>query len=231
MLKRYNEEMYRSGCQHSSHVLNAALRLQMTERLVVLMIPPLTATGTMSFLDQAVCILSGPIDAAADDGVGWRKEFTNRSMAFELNLRILDPTDKPVGGHNEIGEEKRHTFELRAQGKFDEVGKIVKTFRYQDLRMVDLSDFMVVLIDPAIHHCGTYEELYRAKAQRKPIFGIIKGGRTHTPLWLLDGDVISLENLFDSVEDCVARLNLINKGYYWVDKDQWVFARDFLGDK
>jgi hypothetical protein len=175
-------------------------------------------------LDRAVVILSGPIDAAADDGIGWRAEFTQYAQDDGMNLRMLNPCDKPVCGHSEIGEEKLHTFELRKNGAFDEVAKIVRTFRFQDLRMVDLSDFMVVYIDPTIHSCGTYEELYRAMAQRKPIFAIINGGITKTPLWLLDG-TIPLEYIFNTVKECYAYISGINDG----DKDQWVFAKDFIG--
>jgi hypothetical protein len=163
----------------------------------------------MGSLDGKVFCLSGPIDNAADDGVGHRKLFKRLMTEAGIQASYLDPTDKPVGGHKEIGEEKKRCFELRQSRKFKELSEIVKLFRNQDLGMVREADIVIVYVDPNIHMCGTYNETFLAEWLLRPRYLIIEGGLEKCPLWLFD--VFELDSMFDSVEQCVERLVEINK--------------------
>jgi hypothetical protein len=46
-------------------------------------------------LDGLWCYLSGPMEFAADDGVGWRRKFVDLCKKEKLNLNFIDPTQKP----------------------------------------------------------------------------------------------------------------------------------------
>lgn len=140
----------------------------------------------MNKLKGSRAYLAGPIDYCDDDGVKWR-----RDMAKFLRSRgviVLDPTEKPISGlddiPSEIGEEKRKTQKIKASGDFDAFRTIAKKIRNMDLRMTDIADFLVVYIDQSIPMCGTWEELFNANRQKKPIIVVIKDGPAGAPLWL-----------------------------------------------
>lgn len=127
--------------------------------------------------------LGGGIEFMVDLGVEWREQIIKETKELEINW--LDPCNKPI----DIGIEdlKNHEIrkKLKKEGRFDEVAQEMRIVRCVDLRMVDISDFLVVNIDVNAHTCGTYEELNLANRQKKPIIVRIKQGKECTPDWLL----------------------------------------------
>lgn len=176
----------------------------------------------MSVLKDAYFYLAGPIDNATDDGVGWRRQLVAALKQYNVQARIIDPTDKPTHLKKEVGEEKQQQRALRAAGKFKELVKFVGEYRHHDLRFVDLSDLLIAYVDPDIHMCGTYDEIFTAERQKKPRLLIVKGGLTKCPFWLFD--VFDLKDMFGSVEECAERLDDINQGRYPLDS-RWVLLR------
>lgn len=176
-------------------------------------------------LDDVVFCLSGHIDNAPDDGIGFRRNFISLMNKVGVKANYFDPTNKPTGGFCEIGAEKQHSLKLRAERKFEELRKIVYDFRRQDLRGVDLCEVFVAYIDPDIPTAGTYDEIYTAEDQHKPRYLVVEGGLERCPLWLFD--VFNLDDMFDTVEDCVKRFELINKGEHPLDS-RWVFRRNLI---
>ena len=63
----------------------------------------------------------------------------------KMGLTILDPTDKPVSQcrYNEIGDEKEHIHKLKKLRRWDELRTMAKEIVLVDLRMVEVSDFMI----------------------------------------------------------------------------------------
>ena len=104
--------------------------------------------------------LAGPIDHVDDDGTGWRQNIT--PYLKKMGLTILDPTDKPTSQckWNEIGEEKEHIQKLVDLRRWDELNRMAKEIVLVDLRMVEVSDFMICYVDKDTHLCGTYDELF-----------------------------------------------------------------------
>ena len=60
----------------------------------------------------------------------------------------------------------------------------MKTIRSVDLRLVDISDFLIVNLDLDHYACGTWEELFLANRSKKPIVIHIEQGKQNTPDWL-----------------------------------------------
>ena len=58
---------------------------------------------------------------------------------------------------------------LKLEKKYEELSGLMKTIRSVDLRLVDISDFLIVSLDLNTHPCGTYEEIFLANRQKKPI--------------------------------------------------------------
>ena len=173
----------------------------------------------MNKLKYSTVYLAGPIQYADDSGVSWRKQV--KDFCDINKIRVFDPTNKPAPYMSEIAEEIRAIQDLIQQGKFQEAheytkDKVVKI----DLRMVDLSDFVIGYIDPDIHTCGSYHEIFHAWEAKKPVLIFIKGGRKRVPAWLLG--IIKPEYLFDNLEDLLVYVSLLNKGLVDMDVSKWI---------
>jgi hypothetical protein len=96
----------------------------------------------------------------------------------------LDPTQKPIHVGVEDATSRRLRGEAKASGDFAAVAREMKPIRGVDLRMVNICDFLVVNLDLDVHACGTYEEIFLANQQEKPIFVHIEQGKTAAPDWL-----------------------------------------------
>lgn len=127
--------------------------------------------------------LCGAMDRVSDGGEEWR--ISLQKELADLGIFWLDPTHKPIDIGIEDADNRAKVERLKAEGRFEEASDAYKSVRHVDLRMVDIADFLVVNIDLDVHACGTYEELFLANRQKKPIIVRMAQGKTHTPNWLL----------------------------------------------
>ena len=176
-------------------------------------------------LDGAVAYLVGPIDHALDDGIGWRVNIKEMFKERGIRLAVLDPTHKFPGLISEVGIEKQRAQMMKDTQDWEGLRKFVKKIVRADLRMVDISDFIIAYIDVDIHACGTYHEIVLGDTQHKPVLLIIKGGKQRCPSWLFG--IIHYQYMFDSVEECINYLDKVNSGDVIMD-DKWVLLRDGL---
>jgi len=165
--------------------------------------------------------LSGGIDRVEDDGVKWRKYIKTRFKEEDLGLKVFDPCDKPNGLGSEVGVEKDKVKNLIKEDKWVEAKEFVKTFRHYDLRAIDWCDFVIVKIDIMSHLCGTYDEIFLAERELKPVFVIMGKGQTKydIPTWLIS--FIRPEEIFKNEDECVDYLIRIDEGEIELD-DRWV---------
>lgn len=173
----------------------------------------------MNYLFNMVTYLMGPIDRADDDGVSWRKDLRNKCEKRNFNIKFLDPTDKPIHIGQEIGEEKNRLRRLLEENKWAEAKKVVSKIRHYDLRMVDTCNFGIIYIDLNVHSCGSYDELFTAERQQKPVLVIMKQKKKDIPGWLVS--FIKEEEVFESVDECVDYLGKIDSGEIIPD-DRWI---------
>ena len=105
--------------------------------------------------------------------------------------------------------------------KWEEARKYVKTFRHYDLRAIDWSDFVIVKIDINSHLCGTYDEVFLAERELKPILVIMGENQTKydIPTWLLA--FINEFEIFDSEDECIDYLIKLDKKEIVLD-ERWV---------
>jgi hypothetical protein len=185
-------------------------------------------------LNNSVAYLCGPIDDADDDGVGWR-----RTLTEELNdcfgVKVLDPTDKPFKkddgeSYEEIGAEKVNTMTLKKEGRYEELADKMRKIVRTDLRMVDLSDFIITYLPRNVVLCGTIHEIVTATESKKPTLIVVEGGRKYAPNWLW-GMLPTTPHtegqsgwLFDSFEDLNDYLYQVHEGIDPAPKSsRWVF--------
>lgn len=127
--------------------------------------------------------LCGAMDRVSDGGLGWRIDIQH--ALSDLEIYWLDPTHKPIDIGIEDLENRKHRHKMKEAGSFDVVATDMRIIRSVDLRMVDISDFLIVNLDLDIHACGTYEELYLANREKKPIIIRIEQGKGAVPDWIL----------------------------------------------
>jgi len=175
----------------------------------------------MGCLDNITIFLSGPIDRTDDDGIIWRNDIKNRIYTEKINVDFFDPCNKPKGLGSETRIEKTLVTKLVNANKWDEAKQLVKKFRRYDLRGVDTSNLIIAYVDIDIHSCGTYDEVFTAERQGKPVFIIMARGYTKKdiPRWLLA--FINHNEIFESVSDCVSHLKKIDNGEISMDR-RWV---------
>jgi len=128
------------------------------------------------------CYLIGAMDRVPDNGVGWRRRIT--PFLNSLGVVTLDPTDKPIDIGLENAESREFRHKLKDMELYDELAKEIKLLRVVDLRMVDMSDFLIVHIDTDFHACGTYEEGSWANRLKNPILIHCEQGKAGMPDWM-----------------------------------------------
>jgi nucleoside 2-deoxyribosyltransferase len=126
--------------------------------------------------------LAGAMDRVKDRGNGWRDTIT--PFLENLNITVFNPIKKPTSIGLEDEETQEYKKSLKLNLKYDELSFLMKTIRSVDLRLVDISDFLLVNLDLDVHPCGTYEEIFWANRQKKPIIVHMVQGKHNAPDWL-----------------------------------------------
>jgi nucleoside 2-deoxyribosyltransferase len=176
-------------------------------------------------LKNALCYLVGPIDDVADHGIGYRRSIRRGAKKRNLDIVFLDPTDKFDGFSQEIGDDKADIQKLKKEHKWEKLRTFMKKIVRVDLRSIDLSDLIILYVDPDSHMCGSYHELIVSIQQKKPIFIITKGGRDKTPDWLFG--IVHYEFIFDNEDQCLDYLVSLDNGTIPMS-DRWVLMRDSI---
>jgi len=176
-------------------------------------------TSTTHRLHYTRGYLCGAMDRVADGGENWR--ISLQRDLVDLGVFWLDPTHKPVEIGIEDAQMRREIAELKKMESYDEAAAPVKVIRVVDLRMVDISDFLVVNLDLETHACGTYEELFLANRQKKPIIVRVEQGKQNTPSWLLA--TLPHEMIFSTWDQVKAYLRHVARDATIQHFNRWMF--------
>jgi hypothetical protein len=135
-----------------------------------------------NLLQGATCYLSGPMDFVADRKIertmGWRNRVTQFLECY--GCRTFDPWYKPVVRNlGRYGEETDGSVESRDEWTYSPTEEGAQIRRrlargfwpvmHIDLRMVDLSDFVIATCPTNLYSVGTPHEIVVARQQRKPV--------------------------------------------------------------
>ena len=165
--------------------------------------------------------LCGAIDRAEDGGINWRDYISN--FLSNLNVCILNPCNKPTnkGEEGYIAREKRQ--QLLNNEQYDELSKKIKILRIIDLRLVDISDFIIFYLDPSIHLCGSYNEVFIANIQKKPILTCVEGGKNNTPHWIFG--TIPHQHIFNNWQELKEYLVHVDQDENVEHYKRWTFFK------
>lgn len=169
--------------------------------------------------------LCGAMDRATDGGVGWRQDIVG--SLSELKILWLDPCRKPIDIGVEDLENRGMRLKAKRAGDFEFIRNQMRQIRPVDLRMVDVSDFLIVNLDLSIHATGTYEELFWANRCKKPILVRIEQGVEHTPDWLFG--TLPFEMIFSTWEQVKTYMRHIAHDPVIDRLNRWYFF-DWMGE-
>lgn len=163
--------------------------------------------------------LAGAMDRVADRGNGWRDNIT--PFLESLGVIVFNPIKKP----SSVGVEDEDTHKLKTKLKkeqnYSELSLIMKSIRSVDLRLVDISDFLIVNLDLDVHPCGTYEEIFLANREKKPIIIHMVQGKENAPDWLFG--TIPHMMIFSSWDQIKSYLNFIDTSENIDTYNRWYF--------
>jgi nucleoside 2-deoxyribosyltransferase len=163
--------------------------------------------------------LAGAMDRVADRGTGWRDSIT--PFLHSLEIVVFNPISKPTDVGLEDSDTHQIKTKLKSMARYDELTAMMKTIRSVDLRLVDISDFLIVNLDLTVHPCGTYEEMTWANRQKKPIIVHMVQGKNHAPDWLFG--MIPHQMIFSSWDEIKSYLNHINTSENIETHKRWYF--------
>ncbi len=165
------------------------------------------------------CYLIGAMDRVEDGGIEWREFIT--PYLRELGVVVLNPCDKPIDIGLEDIENREIRQSLLKSKNYDKLSKDMKLLRVIDMRMVDMSDFLICYLDTDIHTCGTYEEMFWANRLKRPVLTYCKQGKDGIPLWLFG--VFPHKLFFNNWGELKTYVDDINSGKDTDHLKRWTF--------
>lgn len=171
----------------------------------------------MNLLNKTRCYLIGPIENAQDAGAGWRNKV--KGDLKDLGIIFLDPLIKPF--YNSFDEDnnfRNKLIELRNSGNYEELGKLMKQIRQEDLSLVDRMDFGIFYYVKSEMAAGSWEEFFWGNRLKRPIYIVAPEGVNTIPYWVFG--CIGAEYLLDSFDKLYYTLREINDGRQ-IDYSRW----------
>lgn len=163
--------------------------------------------------------LAGAMDRVSDRGNGWRDTIT--PFLESLGVIVFNPIKKPIMIGQEDEATHRFKTKLKLEKKYDELSQLMKIIRSVDLRLIDISDFVIVNLDLDVHPCGTYEEIFWANRQKKPIIVHMVQGKQKAPDWLFG--TIPHDMIFSSWQEIQDYLTHIHSAVKIETFNRWYF--------
>ena len=170
-------------------------------------------------LEHQRVYLAGAMDRVQDRGNGWRDSIS--PFLESLGIIIFNPIKKPTTVGVEDFATHKYKQKLKLEKNYDELSQLMKTIRSVDLRLVDISDFLIVNLDLDIHPCGTYEEIFWANRQKKPIIIHMVQGKHNAPDWLFG--TIPHQMIFSSWDEIKSYLTKVNTSAEINNYNRWYF--------
>jgi hypothetical protein len=157
------------------------------------------------------------------EGRGWREELTPKLKG--LGVTVFDPYIKPfIDDCNEDESVRANLKELMKNGDYDAVAKRMKTVRNFDLRLCDLSDFIIAHINPSVASWGSAEEIVTCVRAKKPVFLSIEGTKKACPLWIMG--MLPHKYIYNNLDEVFATLQRIDSGEKKIDSDRWKLLQE-----
>lgn len=166
--------------------------------------------GTRSYL-------AGNIENS-DDSSSWRMKAS--VLLTSIGVIPLDPTNKIFeNGKQEDKKLKEKLFEKLKENDINYVCSVMQQVVYEDLRAVDVSDFLIFNFEFKKPTFGTLHELVIALNQSKPCFIISNCQLNKVPLWILG--LVKKEHIYENLDLALDTILKIDKGEIKLSSKKW----------
>ena len=185
----------------------------------------------MNFLKGVSVYLSGAIEACQDKGTTWRQRLTPQLEKFLM--KVWDPLVKPdwmlkADGSTQISWKQlliQHGIDSKSLYYVDNIRMKNSSLRETCCSLANNCNVMIIKIDKATFTVGTWEEVVIGQRRGIPMFFLCPDDPIPS-MWLLDM-MKAYKNykdvFFQTEEDLLNHLRLIDKGITEVDRIAWIF--------
>jgi hypothetical protein len=161
------------------------------------------------------------------DGKGWREVV--KTELGDMGIKFFDPYYKPfIHDVPEDDNSRNEMLHWRETEQYDLVAQRMKLVRGYDLRLCDLCDWFIAVINPRIASWGSAEEITTLIREKKPLFLVIDDpkGKKACPLWLLG--VLPHKYVYDTLDEAIQTVKHIDNGTIKMSSDRWKLLREDL---
>lgn len=152
------------------------------------------------------------------NGEDWRDKV--KRILSPRGVICFDPYHKPfINDVDEDTEARSRLQDWKDKEEWEKLQDRMWKVRSYDLRLVDISDFLIVRIVPGVASWGSAEELVTSVRAKKPIFLVVEGSKKNTPLWIFG--MIPHRYIYDSIDDALKMITNIDEGITPIDSDRW----------
>lgn len=153
-----------------------------------------------------------------------RAEMTDRLGKY--GIRVFDHYNKPfVSDVAESEDSREYMKSLIEAEEYDKLSAL-RNIRTFDLKLIDVSDFIVFVFDPTVLTCGSWEEFFLANRAKRPIFFINTAGKKATPYWIFW--TIPHKYIYGSVDEFYSVIDDICSNKHPIDNDRWKLLKPEL---
>jgi len=173
-------------------------------------------------LSRTKCYLAGNIENS--NAPNYWRDVVKKELQ-ETGIVFFDPLKKPF--MDSVNEDKEHIAKLtslRAEGGYDELSKVMRKIRVEDLSLVDRADFLIASISAKTASWGTAEEVFWANRMKKPIFLVVAEGKRACPFWIFG--TLPHDQIYESVEEVIADIRKLDSGEKQIDLSHWKIFRE-----
>jgi nucleoside 2-deoxyribosyltransferase len=177
---------------------------------------------TKHILNRTKCYLVGNIENS-NSPESWRDKV--KTELKETGIIFFDPLKKPF--MDSINEDKEHVAmlqRLRTNGEFEELTRVMKKIRVEDLSLVDRSDFIIAVVSAKTASWGSAEEVFWANRMKKPIYLVVTEGKRGCPFWIFG--TLKHDQIFETIDDVITELKKIDSAEKQIDLTQWKVFRE-----
>lgn len=169
-----------------------------------------------NILDKTTCTVIGAMQYSVN-GRDVRAFLTEELRKH--GITVYDHYRKPFV--DSVDEDESVHAQLREwlkEEKYDEIAS-KRNIRSFDLKLVDISDFVIFVFDPDVPTCGSWEEFFLANRAKRPIFFVNIKGKQRTPLWVFW--TIPHKYIYSSLADVLKTIGDIDSGKHPIDSERW----------
>lgn len=167
-------------------------------------------------LYKARCTVIGAMQHGTD-GRSIRSEMSER--LGKHGIIVFDHYNKPFAEAVPEDEDRRDYMKMLLEnGEYDKLSDL-RSIRTFDLKLIDVSDFIVFVFDPKVPTCGSWEEFFLANRAKRPIFFINAGGKKSTPFWVFW--TIPHKYIYESTNTFYQTIDDICAGTHPIDNERW----------